>query len=400
MRKRDLSGVDHYAAAAPQGRADAVERLTTYGFPGFKDEDWYYTSTKKLLAKRYMPVVGAPRAHDVELPEGRRMVFVDGCFDAASSTEDARLATSAHNDVGSIVTEPLGFDALNAALWRDGASVVLGSSAEPLHIVHVSTGDGRLACVRHRVSVSAGANATVVEHYLGQGGDALTVAVTEIDVGPSAMLNHVVLQSAQPQSSHVHTIGVNVDADAQYAATSVQSGAGLSRTELRVALVGEGATANLAGLAVALDTEHVDHHILIDHAVPRCTSTQVFRSILDGHARSVFTGKVVVRKDAQGTDSEQSNRNLLLSDDAIANTRPQLEIYADDVKCAHGATIGKLDEDSLFYLRQRGLDPAQARALLMGAFAGEVVDGIQNEGARAFAAKLVSQRMQAAGGAA
>ena len=155
--------------------------------------------------------------------------------------------------------------------------------------------------------------------------------------------------------------------------TSLQLGGHLARTELRVELAGEGARTDLAGLALGQGSEHVDHHLLIDHAVPNGTSTQSFRSILDGHARSVFTGKVIVREGAMGTDSDQSNRNLLLSDDAIANTRPQLEIYADDVKCAHGATVGQLDEEALFYLRQRGLSPAQAQALLVEAFAGEIV---------------------------
>ncbi len=390
MRRRDLTGVDTYAAAAAPGRTDAVERLTTYGFPGFKDEDWYYTPTRKLMAEAFTPVVGAPRAPGVELPEGA-LVFVDGLCHEASSAPLPRLGSD--DTVGALLPEPLGFDALNAALWRDGARLELGEG-DRTQLVHVTTGDRRLGCVRHRVHVRG--EATLVEHHLGQPGEALLSDVVEITLAEGATLHHVVVQDLPAEAAAVHTVAVRVAARATYRATSVQLGASLSRLEQRVELAGEGARAELHGLALGRGHEHTDHHVLIDHAVPHCVSTQSFRSILDGTARSVFTGKVVVREGAMGTDSDQSNRNLLLSDDAIANTRPQLEIYADDVTCAHGATVGKLDEDALFYLRQRGLSPLQARALLTEAFAGEVVASIADEALRTEVEARVSARIQAA----
>jgi len=393
MGRRDLSHVDHYAAAAAPGRTDAVERLTTYGFPGFKDEDWYYTPTRRMLAEPFVPVVGVPRAPGVELPAGDRLVFVDGLFDAAHSTEGLARTSSDPTGTGELLVDPLGFDALNAALWRDGAQLSLDGGT--VQLVHVATGDDRLGVVRHRVTVDAGCEATLVETHLGHGGRALTSDVVEITVAEGATLHHVVVQDADADAAVVHTIAVKVEADATYRSTSVQLGAGLARAELRVELAGEGARTDLAGLALGKGSEHVDHHVLIDHAVPNGTSTQSFRSILDGTARSVFTGKVIVREGAMGTDSDQSNRNLLLSDDAIANTRPQLEIYADDVKCAHGATVGKLDDDALFYLRQRGLTPKQAQGLLVEAFAGEVVETIADDAVREVVKARVAAHVQA-----
>jgi Fe-S cluster assembly protein SufD len=400
MGRRDLSHVDRYAAAAAPGRQDAVDRLTTFGFPGFKDEDWFYTPTRRLLAEPFVPVVGAARAADVALPEGQRLVFVDGLFDAASSTlvlHDQRVSVDP-TGTGELLTEPLGFDALNAALWRDGAQLTL-TGGDPIHLVHVATGDSRLGVVRHRVHVPAGAEATLVESHLGRTGDhggrALTSDVVEITIEAGATLHHVLLQEAHPQAAVVHTVLAKVASDATYQATSLQLGGALARAELRVELAGEGSRTDLAGLALGTAEEHLDHQILIDHAVPHGTSTQSFRSILDGEARSVFTGKVIVREGAMGTDSDQSNRNLLLSDDAVANTRPQLEIYADDVTCAHGATIGKLDDDAMFYLRQRGLDPKQARGLLVEAFAAEVVATIADEAVREVVQARVAHHVQA-----
>jgi len=376
MRHRDHTGVDHYAALPrPDGRDAAIERLRAYGFPGRKDEDWYYTPTKALLRTSFTPVVGAPRdpgaAVASQLPEGRRVVFVDGLFHPGLSTVDAQLQPATAPEP--LLADPLGFDALNAALWRTGAHLRLGDDDELVHVVHVATGDHRLGALRHRIEVAAGAEATVMEHYLGEGGEALVAAVTEVVVADGATLRHVVLQAADSDSHHVHTMRVRVAAEGRYEATSVQARARLARVAMHVELAGSGAFTHLAGLALGVGRSHVDHHVLVDHAVPGCTSRQDVRSVLDDRSRSVFTGKVVVRRDAQQTDSEQVNHNLLLSDDAVANTRPQLEIYADDVACAHGATVGSIDDDALFYLRQRGLSPTQARALLMEGFARAVL---------------------------
>jgi len=393
MRTRDHTHVDHYAALPrPAGRDEAMSRLEALGFPGRKDEDWYYTPTKRLLETAFTPVVGAPRepsaALVAQLPEGARAVFVDGLFHQGLSTLDATL--DPQQPPTSLLADPTGFDALNAALWRSGANLSM-KGGEEVHLVHIATGEQRLGALRHRLQLAEGAEATVVEHYLGEGGAALVAAVSEVLLAPGARLHHVLLQQADADSHYVHTVRAQVGADAHYAATSVQARARLARLAFHVELAGTGAFTRLCGVALGAGQSHVDHHLLVDHAAPGCTSRQDVRAVLDDRARAVFTGKVVVREGAQQTDSEQANHSLLLSDDAVANTRPQLEIYADDVACAHGATVGSLDADALFYLQQRGLSPAQARGLLMEGFARAVLTELPQGPAHDLPHALVGQ---------
>ena len=401
LRHRDHTGVDHYVGLPrPAGREAAAERLQSFGFPGRRDEDWFYTPTKRLLEARFTPVVGSPAAVSAELrselPEGARAVFVDGLFDAELSTVVGHLAGRLDPAAppAALLGDPLGFDALNAVLWRDGVELTL-AEADLLHLVHISTGTQRLGVVRHRIVLPEGATATVMEHHLGEGGASLVASVTELDLAARATLHHVLLQQADAASHHVHTVRVRVGAGAAYHGSSVQAQALLARLSWHVELAGEGAFTRLAGVALGVGRSHVDHHLLVDHAVPGCTSRQDVRAVLDGHARSVFTGKVVVREGAQQTDSEQANHSLLLSDDAVANTRPQLEIYADDVTCAHGATVGSIDDDSLFYLRQRGLSPAAARGLLMEGFARAVLAELPEGPAHDLSHALVSRWLAA-----
>jgi Fe-S cluster assembly protein SufD len=390
MRSRDHSQVEHYAQLSPEGgpgwlaarRADAVERLAAHGFPGRRDEDWWNTPARAMLAAPFvMPDVLSPV--EVALPDGPRVVLVDGRLDAARSRLEGGLqALSAsldavRDDLGALLAEPLGFDALNTALACEGAVLEVpdGVTLEaPVHLVHVCTGAGHLGVVRSVLRLGRGARATVVEHWLGAGaGAALTSGVTEVHVGPGAVLEWVALQDEDAESHHVGTLTARVEAGGALDAWSVVTGAAVSRTELRVELAGAGARTGLRGLSLLRGAQHADHHVLVDHATEHGTSTQTFRSILADRAHSVFTGKVVVREGAQHTDSSQSNDSLLLSDEAVAGSRPQLEIYADDVACQHGATVGSLDDEALFYLRTRGLAPVEARGLLIGAFATEVV---------------------------
>jgi Fe-S cluster assembly protein SufD len=370
MGHRDYSAVEHYAAMGQPARGEALARLREHGFPANKDEAWYYTPTRRLLEARFVPVVGAPREPELSLPDGDRLVFVDGLLHEACSTRRVDQTTEAR-----LSGTGTGFEALNEATFRDGADVVLTGGV--LHLVHVGTGDQRLACPRHRIRVVAGASAFVVEHFVGRGGEMLTNAVTEVSLAPGARLDHLLVQSAPDEASRVHTVIAVVPERATYAATSVLTGGATSRVEFDVRLRGDGALTELAGLCLGRGRAHHDHHVTVRHELPRGTSRQNFRSILDDHARAVFTGKVVVARDAQKTDSQQSHRSLLLSDDAVANSRPQLEIDADDVVCSHGATVGQLDDESLFYLRQRGLSVAAARELLVAAFAGELIDAVE-----------------------
>ena len=380
---RDLGPVEDVLRGAVPGRDVAAARLRATGFPGRKDEAWYYSPARRWYDVGFGGTGGASPALD-RLPDGDRLVFVDGRLRADLSTAAARSLAEA--DAGCVLSEVEGFTAANAACWRDGADVVLADGAV-LHVVHVATGGA--AFPRLRLRIPAGA-AQVTEQFIGEGASALVAAVTEIEVAAGARVDHVLLQALPAAARLVVTAAARVHAGGAYAVRSVQTGDGLARVEVDVELAGEGASADLRALALGRHAAHADHHVTVRHRVPRCTSRQDIRAILDGGARSVFTGRVIVAEGAAGSDSAQSSRSLLLSDDAVANVRPQLEIYADEVACAHGATVGQLDDAALFYLQQRGLSAEQARALLVDAFAAEVVDAVP-EAVRGLAADAVQR---------
>ena len=276
--------------------------------------------------------------------------------------------------------------ALNTAFMRDGLVLRLaaGTALErPVQVVHiVDSGDTALA-LHPRTLVVAGDNsqATVVETFAGAAGTGYwTNAVTEIRVGRNASIRHLKRQSESVGAYHTALTQVRLDRDARFSSVALTVGGLLSRNEVKVAFEGEGAECTLAGGSLLRGRQHADSTTEADHRVPHTKSDQVFRNVLDGNAHSVFQGGVIVREDAQKTDSSQSNRNLLLSSGAQADTKPELQIFADDVKCAHGATVGDLDKASMFYLESRGIPPEQAKALLIQAFIGETLEGV-GEGA-------------------
>jgi Fe-S cluster assembly protein SufD len=270
--------------------------------------------------------------------------------------------------------------ALNTAHLRDGSVVVVPSNAvcdKPVHILHVAMQAGRASYPRCVVIAETGAQCTVVEEYAALSPEAyFTNAVTEIAVAPGAKLRHIKLQRESDRAFHIATCAVAVAKDATYASQTISLGARLSRYDLKVALNGEGASVQIDGLALISGRQLADTHTLIDHAEPSGRSAQIHKTIVGGAAHAVFNGKIFVRPGAQLTDSAQESRNLLLSDKATVDTKPQLEIFADDVKCAHGATVGQLDAEQLFYLRSRGLSDTIARNLLTYAFAASVIERI------------------------
>jgi Fe-S cluster assembly protein SufD len=236
--------------------------------------------------------------------------------------------------------------------------------------------------------------ASLVESYADLGaGVSLTNAVTTVRVAPSAVLDHVKLQRQNDASFHMASMFVRLDRAATFRSQSITLGGRVVRNDVVSTLAGEGAECTLDGLYVAEGDSLVDTHTNIDHAMPHCPSHEVYKGILAGRARAVFNGKILVRQDAQKTDAKQTNRALLLSDEAQVNTKPQLEIFADDVKCTHGAAIGQLDEDAMFYLRARGIDDWSARVMLIHAFAGDLLDRISAESVRTTAMKAVEQKL-------
>ncbi|MHB1375355.1 MAG: Fe-S cluster assembly protein SufD, partial [Thauera sp.] len=282
------------------------------------------------------------------------------------------------------------------ALAADGAWIRLGRGVaveSPIHLVFIgaTVADQHL---RNLVVAEAGAQATIVEHYpAGAAGSTLTTAVTRVLAAQDSHVTHLKLQQEAPEAIHLATIEAEQARGAVFASHSLSFGARLARNDIRTRLAGEGAEVLLNGLYHADGRRHVDHHTRIDHARPQGTSREFYRGLLDGSARGVFTGRILVAQDAQRTDAMQRCDNLLLSRLAEADARPELEIYADDVKCAHGATVGQLDEDALFYLRSRGVDALHARQLLTYAFAAEVLERITHAPLRALGRAALLERL-------
>jgi Fe-S cluster assembly protein SufD len=407
------SGEPAFASALRRAGADDFRRL---GLPTTRHEDWRYTSLADLAALPLAPAEPR-RASPAEverlggLPPAPRLVFVNGRLDP-SLTDLAGLPAGA--GAGSLaaalrerpaLVEPhLGkapfrdhaLAGLNGALFADGALVHLpdGATAEaPIHLLFLVLAGAEpvAAFPRSLVIAGRGARATLVERWAGEG-TYLAGGVTEIALGERSALELVRVQREAPEAFHVGLVGVRQAAGTRYSGRSVALGARLARVETRAVLEGEEAENHLDGLYVASGSQLHDHFVHVEHAVPRGTSRELFKGILDGTARGVFTGRVLVRPGAQKTDAGQVNSNLLLSEDATVDTRPQLEILADDVKCSHGGTVGQLDEDALFYLRSRGLDRATARALLTWAFAAEMVERLP-AGAREGVRRLVTARL-------
>ncbi|HEX4825272.1 MAG TPA: Fe-S cluster assembly protein SufD [Candidatus Polarisedimenticolaceae bacterium] len=377
-------------------RADARARFETLGIPKPTEEDWRQTNVQPVapFATAVAPAVRLDAATlEAASPLASllpvRVVLVNGRFDRSlsrltrlqsnvrveSMTDHDRLASAAAFDDRAFV-------ALNTALFQDGVLISIPDGVElkePVHVLHVAVPSDEPRSIHPRVLVVAGAGGrgVVVETYVTVGnGPYLTNAVTEILVADDAHVEHVKVQSEGEGAWHVATIAGRQGRDARLHSHNVTLGAKLARNDIGSRLLGQGAECHLYGLYVADGTQHVDNHTALDHAVPHCPSWEMYKGVLAGSARAVFNGRIIVRPNAQKTDAKQSNKNLLLSDAAVVHTRPQLEIFANDVKCTHGATIGRLDETSLFYLRTRGIGADEARDMLVHAFAGDVLQKI------------------------
>jgi len=389
------AGEPSFATALREAGGERFRRLL---LPTVRHEDWRYTSLSALAELPLAPA--APARLDAAavarlggLPPAPRLVLVNGRIDPAL-TDLSGLPAGVHagslsaalRERAALVEPHLGagpfgeqaFDGLSAALFADGPFVHLPDGAKleaPIQILHLTTaGSGPAASFPRALLVAGrGVRATVVESWAGEGAVYLAAGLAEVVVGEESELELVRVQREAPGAFHVGLLGVRQGAGSTFHGRSVALGARLARVEMR-AVLGEGARNHLDGLTVASGEQLHDHFVLVDHAEPGGTSRELFKGILDGKARGVFSGRVLVRPGAQKTDAAQVSSNLLLSDDATVDTRPQLEILADDVKCSHGGTVGQLDDDALFYLRSRGLDRPTARALLTWAFAAEVVE--------------------------
>ena len=385
-RMDHMTTIDHYVKEHEQARRawagtpawlarlreDALERFLSLGFPTTRDEEWRFTSVAPIAEGRFS--MGA--AGHVQVSGAADGVTVESLASAVATRPDelepylTRLAP----------VEGHAFTALNTAFFADGvyirvpAHVVLEA---PIQVRFMSPAGTLDAMTHPRVLIVAGeqSQASIVERYAGEGGGRyLTNAVTEVVLGDAAVVGHYKLQQESMGGFHVGSMHVRAQRSASFASHSVSLGGSLVRNEIMAVLDGEGAHCTLNGLYLAGGQRLVDNHTTIDHAQPHCDSREVYKGILADRARGVFNGKIIVRPDAQKTDAKQTNRALLLSEDAQINTKPQLEIFANDVKCTHGATVGQLDDEAVFYLRSRGLGEADARRLLIQAFVGDVLN--------------------------
>lgn len=418
------NGAAVWLAARRQVGLEGFERL---GFPTTRDEAWRFTSVAPILRTSFRAAgaEGDLDAAGLGLVEWLRfgapcaLVFVNGRYSARLSCpwpdDSVRLRAVAdvlreepallEPHLGRIADPATnGFGALNAALLQDGACVTIapGRALEaPISLVFLTTSEAGVApvAVHPRVLVLAGrgSQGTLVEAYGGPAGETyLANGVTEILLEEGARLDHVRVQRESESAFHVATLAVRQRRDSRYRSIALDLGARLSRTDIGVVLDGEGAECELDGLFVVDGTRHADSHTEIDHARPHTTSREVYRGILDGQARGVFHGRIVVRPDAQKIDAFQLNKNLILSPTALVNSTPQLQIQADDVRCKHASTTGQIDAQALFYLRSRGLGEAAARALLTHAFAGDIVARVGVASVRDAIATLLRERMPGA----
>ena len=392
-----------------RARTQALARFEELGFPTSRLEEWKNTNVAPIARTPFVPAPDRREELSAERPGGRwldgisahRLVFVNGRYAPRLSNTggipEESLAGSLAEALRSRPEQLEGhlgryanyddraFPTLTTAFLEDGALVIVPDGVEldePIQLLYLSTGDDEPTASHPRTLVLTGANSrtAIVETFASLNGRTyFTNAVTELRIGPNAQLDHYRIQDESPAAYHVGTLRAHQERNSRFTSNNFDLGSSLARLDTDVVLDGDGAECTLNGLYLTRDKQHVDNHSTLDHAKPHCQSRELYKGILNDRSRAVFNGRIIVRPGAQKTDAKQSNPNLLLSDGALVHTRPQLEIYADDVKCTHGATIGRLDEDAQFYLRSRGIPAEEARQLLIRAFAREVLERVAIE---------------------
>jgi Fe-S cluster assembly protein SufD len=399
-------------------RQKAFARFWELGFPTTHDEDWRFTNAAPIACAAFvLPESGARVLPDDIRPylledTACRLVFVNGCFVPELSDRQSlpanvvatSLAGALESDAAAVERHLAryedyrdeAFTALNTAFVQDGAYVSIPQKTvleKPIYLLYVSAGNTvpQMTHPRNLIVVGEQAQAAIVEDYVSLGSGAFfSNVVTELAVGANAAVEHYLVEREDRQAYNVSTLHIQQGRTANVASHSVLLGGALVRNNVHPVLEGEGGECLINGLFIGGGRQHMDNYMKVEHRAPHCASRQFYNGILDGRAHGVFHGRIIVQKGAQKTDAKQTNRNLLLSDDAQIDTKPQLEIYADDVKCTHGATIGQIDEEALFYLRSRGLPDREARGLLLFAFAHECLDRMKSAAVREWLSRSVA----------
>ncbi len=389
-----------------ESRQEAAGRFLATGFPTEREELWRYTDLTPLLSIPFKPdvetdpkMVASLLKEVLEVPGARRMVFVNGRYQGEHSAPGAakkglrleNLASALRNGFTPSETDweqsSLGraFSDLNQALFEDGALVQVDRGVvveEPIHLVFLSTNKGipSESHTRNFIRMEEGSQATVVESHLGGPNQHFTNTLTQASLGPGAVLNHSRIQEESLFTGYsIGALAARLDKDSHLWSGLASLGGHKVRAEAVVRFLAPGAECELDGTFLSRCMQHVDCRTFVDHAVPGCKSRQDYKGVLDGRSTGVFEGRILVRENAQQTDARQSNKNLLMSQEAVAYSKPQLEIYANDVKCAHGSATGPVDPNALFYLRSRGINLPDARRTLVRGFVGEVLDRFKPE---------------------
>jgi Fe-S cluster assembly protein SufD len=406
-------------------RKAGLARFAERGFPTINDEDWRFTNVNPLTKLPFEPVFEVPR--NGFTPDTAKqftfgqlaatwLVFLDGHYlpelsspETSAGVTAASLKEALSSSHAALIEKHLGryalgddnsFAALNMAFFQDGAFIHIPAAKtveKPIHLLFISTAKqtGATSHPRNLILGDKGSQATIIESYVAVGAAPyFTNAVTELVAGEGAIMEHCKFQDEAPEAFHIAAIHAHLCRGCNLVAHSIAAGARLSRNNIRTSLAGEGVECVLNGLYLTKDEQLADHHMIVEHAQPNCQSHEYYNGILAGRSKGVFHGRILVRQIAQKTDAKQTNKNLLLSEDATVDTKPQLEIYADDVKCTHGATIGQLNDESVFYLRARGIGEETARRMLIHAFAGEIIERIRHSATREELDKLVWERLE------
>jgi Fe-S cluster assembly protein SufD len=392
-----------------RAREDAFRTFERFGFPTVRHEDWKYTNVAPIARGKFSPVMRNGNASSRESSVGKslypetdnsRLVFINGILQRELSSlqlpdgvivadlDEALLQPEYDallRDQISVGSEGNGFTALNAALFSSGVFVLIRRGVQvtaPIHLLFTSSvenGSAPASFPRAIVIAEENSSATIVESYIGSRDAYFTDTVVSVVVADGAHIEHYKVQSESTAAFHVANTFATTGRDASYESTNINLGALLSRHDIAVTFQHEGGSCAVDGLYLIGGEQHSDTHSVIDHAPAHCTSRQLYKGVLNGKSHAVFNGKVFVRHGAQQTDAQQTNKNLLLSEEARVDTKPQLEIFADDVKCTHGAAVGQLNDDELFYLESRGINPGLARNILTYGFAEEVIEKIKIE---------------------
>lgn len=405
-------------------RQDAISKFADLDFPTIKNEEWKYTSVSDVFKHQFTPsclqrdsLTHNPAIDNlfINIQNKNVLIFINGFLskdlskinlaNAGVIVDGIEKVNSLQNEIfeqhfGKYSAYENGFNALNSAFVQDGAFIFIPENQiieEPIYLVYLNGEENAniLSQPRNLFVLGKNSHVNLIEvHASNSQSPYLTNSLTEIIVGENSNIDHYKIQNESLSSFHVSKIQVEQKANSKYTSHSISLGGSLTRNDINSVLNGTGCEANYYGLYFVDGKQHVDNHTLVDHATPHCFSNELYKGILADDSKGVFNGKILVRKDAQKTNAYQSNKNLLLSGNARIDTKPQLEIFADDVRCTHGATVGQIDEEALFYLRARGIDEKNARSLLVNAFASDILEFIKIDELKLKMNEIVFQKMK------